>query len=99
MPDSHPQDTPSHRWVNFKRDVDLGHVITLLSFLGALFVYAQGFDRRVTIVEQKQTTTDAAQAETKADIKEIKRTVSEIGTNLAVQNAIAQSQARTSPAR
>lgn len=95
MPDSHFQIDPGDGepgrkrvWVNFKPDIDLGHVVATVSFLGALFTYAQNFDRRMTILEQKQITSDAQSAETKADIKEIKKTVTEIGTTLAVQNAI-----------
>jgi len=75
-------------WINFKPDVDLGHLIAMCSFLGGLFVYAQSFDRRMTIIEQKQEVNTNATAETKADIKEIKNAVNKIGTDLAVQNAI-----------
>lgn len=94
MPDHLQHDPAPHKWVNFRRDIDLGHLIALASFLIALFVYASAFDRRQTITEQKQAASDVQAAEMKADIKEIKKTVNEIGTNLAVQNAIAQSQAR-----
>lgn len=79
-------------WINFKRDVDLGHLIATASFLGGLFVYAQSFDRRMTILEQKQQVQSEQAAETKSDIKDIKNKVTEIGTGLAVQNAIAQAQ-------
>lgn len=75
-------------WVNFKPDVDLGHLIATASFLGGLFIYAQGFDRRVTIIEQKQAQSAEQTAETKADIKEIKAVVNKIGTDLAVSNAV-----------
>jgi hypothetical protein len=86
-------DEPARKkvWINFKRDVDLGHLIATASFLVTLFLYAQGFDRRMTIVEQKQQAQTEQAAETKADIKDIKNKVTEIGTGLAVQNAIAQS--------
>lgn len=96
MPDSHfqydgQQSSPRKRvWVNFKPDIDLGHVIAACTFLGGLFLYAQGFDRRLTIIEQKGEANSAQATEMKSDIKEIKKAVNEIGTNLAVQNAINQ---------
>jgi hypothetical protein len=100
MPD-HPshfqydgQQSPATKkvWVNFKPDIDLGHVIAACTFLGGLFLYAQGFDRRLTIIEQKEEANAAQAGEMKSDLKEIKKAVNEIGTNLAVQNAVNQTR-------
>ena len=75
-------------WVNFKPDIDLGHLIAMLTFLGGLFLQWQAMDRRVTIVEQKQQVAAEQTQETKSDIKEIKAVVNKIGTDLAVANAM-----------
>ena len=88
--DLHDGSTRKKVWVNFKPDIDLGHLIATASFLGGLFLYAQSFDRRVTIIEQKQEVSASQISEIKADIKEIKATVNTIGKDLAVQNALAK---------
>lgn len=83
-----PMQRSKKLWVNFKPDIDLGHLIAMLTFLGGLALQWQAMDRRVTIVEQKQAVTAEQTAETKTDIKEIKAVVNKIGTDLAVSNAI-----------
>lgn len=83
-----PDENGSRRWVSFSRDINLGHILTMLTFLGGLYIYGQAQDRRITILEQAQQTNAAQMADTKADIKEIKGKVTEISTNLAVQAAI-----------
>lgn len=80
-------------WVNFKPDIDLGHLIAMATFIGGLFLQWQAMDRRVTIIEQKQSVTTEQTAETKNDIKEIKVVVNKIGTDLAVANAVAANAA------
>lgn len=75
-------------WVNFKPDIDLGHLIAAFTFLGGLGLQWQAVDRRITILEQRQTVTAEQNAETRADLKEIKATINTIGKDLAVSNAV-----------
>lgn len=75
-------------WVNFKPDIDMGHMLAMLTFLGGLFMQYNSFDKRVTIIEQKQAQTESQGQEVKIDIKDIKKSVGEISTQLAVQNYI-----------
>jgi hypothetical protein len=88
--DTMPLETPAAKkvWVNFVPNIDLGHLIAMLTFLGGLALQWQVMDRRITIIEQKQLVTSEQSAETRSDLKEIKSVINKIGTDLAVQNAM-----------
>lgn len=75
-------------WVNFKPDIDLGHLIAMATFIGGLFLQWSIMDQRVTRVEERQKSSEVTTTETKTDIKEIKAVVNKIGTDLAVNNAL-----------
>lgn len=79
-------------WVNLKPDIDLGHAIAMLTFLGGLFMQYNSFDKRVTVLEQQMQQTAAQSQELKSDVKDIKKTVGEINTQLAVQNYITKAK-------
>lgn len=83
-----PESKQKKIWVNFKPDIDLGHLIAAITFLGGLALQWQAVDRRITILEQRQAITAEQNAETRSDLKEIKATINKIGTDLAVSNAV-----------
>jgi uncharacterized coiled-coil protein SlyX len=48
------------RQFRFERTINLGHVLTAISMIATLVVSASYFDRRMTIIEMRQTFSDKA---------------------------------------
>lgn len=83
-----PGQTPVKKvWVNFLPNIDLGHVITMISFLAAIGAQWNIMDRKITIVEQRSAQQDAQVVEIKADLKEIKGAMLQIQLTLARQDS------------
>lgn len=87
--------------INFIPNIDLGHLIAMLTFLGGLFLQWNIMDRRLTVAEEQLKVAVAQQQELKAanrdnylelkvDVKEIKQTVSSVQQTLAIINATNQ---------
>lgn len=92
--------------INFIPNIDLGHLIAMLTFLGGLFLQWNIMDRRLTVAEQQlvqvagQNTELKAQnrenyLELKVDVKEIKQTVGSVQQTLAILNATNQQNAQS----
>lgn len=86
---------PKKVWVNFLPNVDLGHLLTMIGFAGAMVIQWQAFDRRLTIVEEQnkmqdialtayRTDTREGSQEIKSDIKDIKASVGQIQQAMAL---------------
>lgn len=88
--DTMPLATPEARkvWVNFVPNVDLGHILTMVSFASALAVTWNLQDRRITVAEQKQAASEAQLAEVKSVVKDIQMTLTQIQITLAVQGTL-----------
>lgn len=94
--DTLPKKTPDARkvWINFVPNVDLGHILTMIGFASALAVTWNIQDRRITLAEQKLLQAEQTNAELKIDVKEIKSTLTQIQTTLAVQSYITNQSSR-----
>lgn len=86
-------------WVNWLPNIDLGHVLTMATFVGALIVNWNIMDRRITVIEQKLANSEVQTAEFKSDVKEIKASLGDIKSTLAVQTFINSQQYKTTPGK
>jgi Tfp pilus assembly protein PilN len=93
--DTVPRKTPEGRkvWVNFIPNIDLGHMLTMVSFAAGLAAMWNIQDRRITVVEQKAVSVEQQSQELKTDVKEIKAALVQIQTTLAVQTYITNANA------
>lgn len=99
------EQTPHKKpYINFVPNIDLGHLIAMLTFLGGLFLQWNVMDRRLTVAEEqlKQATAQSTELkaqnrenylELKVDVKEIKQTIGSVQQTLAILNATNQQNA------
>lgn len=100
------QSTPrKHMGINFIPNIDLGHLIAMLTFVAGLVLQWNIMDRRLTIAEQQLLVVSSQNTELKAqnrenylelkvDVKEIKQTVGSVQQTLAILNATNQQNAQ-----
>ncbi len=90
--------------INFIPNIDLGHLIAMVTFLGGLFLQWNVMDRRLTVAEEqlKQQSTQNTELkaanrenylELKVDVKEIKQTIGSVQQSLAIINVTNQQNA------
>lgn len=98
------QVVPHKRMINFIPNIDLGHLLAMLTFLGGLFLQWNVMDRRLTIAEEQLKQVNGQNQELKSanrenylelkvDVKEIKQTIGSVQQTLAILNATNQNNA------
>lgn len=91
--------------INFIPNIDLGHVISMATIVGGLFLQWTVMDRRITVAEEQLKQAQHQNAELKAasrdnylelkvDVKEIKQTVSSVQQTLVVLSAQSPNNSR-----
>lgn len=94
-----------HMGIKFVPNIDLGHLIAMVTFIGGLFLQWNVMDRRLTVAEEqlKQVASQNTELksanrenylELKVDVKEIKQTVGSVQQTLAILNATNQQNSR-----
>lgn len=72
-------------WVNFLPNISLGNILTIVSFAGLVIAGWNAFDKRLSIVEERQNNSAIANSEVKSDVRDIKSTLQKIDNAISVQ--------------
>lgn len=78
--------SPSSKvWINYLPNVSLGNILSILSFCGLIIAGWNAFDKRLSLVEERQSVATQQITEVRKDSAEIKATLQKIDNQLQVQ--------------
>lgn len=72
-------------WINYLPNISLGNILSIVSFCGLIVAGWNAFDKRLSIVEERQSVATQQITEVRKDSSDIKAALQKIDNQLEVQ--------------